>query len=307
MPTTPQVEAIDTKTRVDSFFMWQDMMMVFAQSFYIDCQLIIKDIPDDPSEYLRRLKKFSSQADDYGERWVHMAELLELIGLEDDVDILREWYKQVVKVTRLVDEYIQRLSQVQNLEKQRTSDVRMYEFIDCVRPLSITFVEAQAQVMKDIKKDFLATLDRSPIEIRLLDNIRTQFIQVFDGFDENKIAFYAVENQGAFKGFDGVYANMTLLIKSLYDTLKGRMMNEFEIVDDETLIQQLAMLIGYLKGIDELLLEIPKQQTYSIQGLESGAFGTDIFELVQRINEQLVIVGQSRQNILDRITELMAE
>ncbi|RRG17335.1 hypothetical protein D3P96_08290 [Weissella viridescens] len=303
MPT-PQVEAVDT-IRVNSFFMWQDIMNEFAKDFYVDCQLIISDIPDTPNIYLRRLKNYSHHVETYDQRWSNMAEILELVGLASDVDLLRDWYKSVVRVNRLVDEYLQQLTRMPNLDYLKIRDIRLYNFVDTVRPLCVTFVEAQPGVMKHIKQDFLKTLHRAPIELRLLDSVRTKFNHVFDEFEETKVAFYAVEQQGAFKGFDGVYANMVIQINEVKNALEHSLMDEFDVIGDDQLLTNNGMLVSIAKGIGELLLGIPKQATYSIQGLEHGAFGTDIFEIVQTINNHLKYFDAKRQDLLARISELM--
>ncbi|RRG17431.1 hypothetical protein D3P96_07710 [Weissella viridescens] len=305
MAQTPQLEAIDTKTRVNSFFMWQDIMESFAKDFYLDCQLLIKDMPSSPGTYLNRLKRYHDKIETHTTNWSNLAEILDLINLPTAIDYLREWYKSIIQVDRHVEDYIERLSKVQNLDQQRTSDVRMYEFVDVIRPLCVTFIDAKDGIVKAIKKQFFATLNRTPIEIRLFDNLKQKFNQTYEEFSEVKIAFRMVEEEGAFKHFDGVFSNMALQINELSSRLKT-LTSEFELVDDDQLMTDYATMIGMVKRIDQLVLEIPKQQTYSIQGFEHGAIGSDVFEVIQKINRQVVYLDREYLAVIDRLAELMS-
>ncbi|MBM7617385.1 hypothetical protein JOC36_000942 [Weissella uvarum] len=203
--------------------MWQDIATAFARDFYIDCQSLIKSVPDTPEEYLKRLKIYSSKTSEHEERWTNLAQLLELINLSNDIEYLREWYKKVMKIDEYVNQYIQYLSKVSSLKNTRTTNIHLYDFIDDLIPTLKSFMETMEPLLNQIKEDFFNTLERSQIELRLLDRLYQKFNDTFKDFDIVKISFYKVETEGATKDFDSIYHNMlnqTQNVSNLLEQLK---------------------------------------------------------------------------------------
>jgi len=298
-------ESVDTN-RVNTFFIWKEIYKSFSEKFMQESFSVVNGgIPDQANEYLKRLKRYSSNANEHDYYWKTLSELMEFMELPNGVDQLRDLYKKIKQFDRIVEEEMIKLKRMPNLDNVSADQIRVHEFIDGVMPFRTAFDKERSELLKHVQIDLFKSLQRSDMELRLLESVNHQFQYLLNDMTSVFHAMSEVENGHMYR-LDVTYSQYQTDIYTLLDKV-----NAFKVTANVVADTQLNVAIFYVaetvQKLIDLGLKIPQQPSYNIETFKSGHVASDVFEVVKKINRSIEELKMCFSVFESRIIVLMSD
>lgn len=199
---------------------------------------------------------------------------------------------------------ILQLQMLPNLDKTSFHDLRLYEFISTLDIARKGFITDYKEVLTFVQNELFESLERSNMELRLLNDVNRQFQKLMA---EVKPQFMAMEDvsKGYASRFDLTFATYQTEMYDLRDKI-DQFKNIAMIVGDEDLNVIIQAVRVQVDRLIQLGITITNQSSYSVERFKSGKMGADVFEVIHQINWNVVKLKDDFQTYEDRIVELMS-